>query len=149
MAESIEALIERAEERAARPVTIERLRASSGRSVRRLEIALGEANEERLLRVLEAGPRPAWLLAVRRGTGEEDRVGSDLVATVRGGREVGIQAKSSGRAALEFIEQGRRIRGSKAWRIALVVVKQGESDEALLARAIDRIGRLVFFSSHR
>lgn len=145
MGESIATLIGRAEGGATEPpVSIARIRASTDpREQAILGKELGEANELRLLRVLSAGPLPRWIASVRRGTREEDRRGADLVATLRTGREVPIQVKSSGLRALEFIEEHRARTGGREWTTAIVVVREGETDAELLERAVGLVAALL------
>lgn len=130
------------------PRTAEIRAASSPRLRRSLELARGEANERRLLRVLSSFPRPPWLVQVRRARLEEDRAGADLVALASDGREAAIQVKSSVFEARRFVEHGRRI-GVAEGSIAVVVVRDDDEDRELFDRTIRRLVIAFRFSSHR
>jgi hypothetical protein len=95
----------------------------------------GRGNEKRVLDACLLAARPGWMQAARLATREEDHDGIDVVIESDVGK-LYVQVKSSRRGKAAFLESDRRA------RVAVVVVRTGDSQEALLRKVVGGVGAL-------
>ena len=98
-------------------------------------LARGRLAEERVLKACRSDSRPKWILTARFSCHAEDHAGIDIVLETDIGR-LFLQVKSSRFGRERFQEVKRKD------RIAVVVVKPGDNDEAVLAKVSSALGEL-------
>ncbi len=108
------------------------LRSEEERAIAR---ARGRRSEERALAACRSAARPSWIKTARPAAHDEDHAGIDLVLETDVGR-LFVQVKSSmtGKAKFESVRRKHRI--------AVVVVRDGDSDARLLAQVSASVGAL-------
>jgi len=115
-----------------------RVKASPGNSLLRGRIALyrGQLAEERVVRLLnEEATRPAWLVAARRASREEDERGIDVVVFTADAGQLHLQVKSCADAAENFRRRRKHLLGT----VAVIVAPPEATDAAVRTAAMDQL----------
>jgi len=107
---------------------------SVSRTFGRIANEKGRQKETRVLAACKPENFPKWLSDVRAATAEEDKRGIDLVAFTDIG-SIFIQVKSS-RTGKKRFQETHRV------NIGIIIVRDGDSDDAIWRKLNGEIGRL-------